>query len=138
MLWDKKKPFDYKKFRREFAYWMQRDYFYSGREYNYKGIDRKIFWEEFIESDDKAGLTDWRFMCFGGQVKFVMVDIGTMDTGGGILCMQNETFTTETSISCRSRLHGKIFRLTWCKSPMAGSGCWTLQKSFQSPLSIAA
>lgn len=83
MFYFRGKEFDYNRFRREFGYWMTRDYYQQGREYNYRGIDRKIFWEEYLDAEDELGLIDWRFMCFGGEVKFVMVDINTTDDAGG-------------------------------------------------------
>ena len=82
MFYDRGKPFSFIEFRKEFGYWMSRDYYWSSREYNYKGIKRKIFWEEIIETEDEYGLIDYRFMCFNGIVKFVMVDVGTTDELG--------------------------------------------------------
>ena len=48
MFYFRGKKFDYNLFRREFGYWMTRDYFLQSREYNYKGIERRIFWEEYL------------------------------------------------------------------------------------------
>nr|WP_256397991.1 ATP-grasp fold amidoligase family protein [Treponema sp. Marseille-Q4132] len=46
-------------------------------------MEPKIFYEYFIEAPEKAGLIDYRFMCFNGKVKFLLVDINTMDVEGG-------------------------------------------------------
>lgn len=113
MIYDRSKEFDYGSFRREFGYWMARDYFWSSREYNYKGIQPRIFCEEFLTETGKAGLVDYRFMCFHGEVKFIMVDIGTMDPGGGgdIPSMPGVIFTTGNLHCSQSGLPGKILNL---------------------------
>lgn len=72
---DKKKGFDYKYLKNEFDFWMNRNYFYSSREWNYKNIDRKIVCEKIMTQPGKSNLDDYRFMCFKGEVKMVYGDI---------------------------------------------------------------
>lgn len=137
-LFDRSKVFDYKKFRREFAYWLHRDYFWESREYNYKGIEPKIFYEYFIEAPEKAGLIDYRFMCFNGKVKFLLVDINTMDVGGGgTLQMPSGMCMTESLICFQSKLQDRLLTQLCYRNQLIWLVCLKLLKNFQNRLSIA-
>lgn len=46
------------------------DYHLFGRETSYKGIEKKIFIEEFLDS---GNITDYKFFCFNGKVAFCHV-----------------------------------------------------------------
>ncbi len=48
------------------------EYYLTGREWPYKDVDRKIFAEQYIESD-AGGLTDYKIHCFNGEPKFILV-----------------------------------------------------------------
>ena len=59
---------------------MKQDFFYAGREYPYKGIDRYIIAEQLMV-DEKApekSIEDYKFFCFNGEPKimFVVTDRG--------------------------------------------------------------
>lgn len=49
--------------------------FYYGREWPYKNIKPRIIAEQFIESTNKGGLVDYKFMCFNGKADNVMLCI---------------------------------------------------------------
>lgn len=49
-----------------------RNYYYAGREWAYKNIEPKIMAESYL-SEPKGELIDYKFMCFGGEVKCVFV-----------------------------------------------------------------
>ncbi len=51
---------------------LNQDYYLTGREWPYKNIPRKILAEQFLENDEN-GLTDYKFHCFNGKPKFVLV-----------------------------------------------------------------
>ena len=51
------------------------DYYWHGREYNYKKIDRRIIAEEYISDDNSDQLTDYKFFCFDGEPRFIQVDV---------------------------------------------------------------
>ncbi|QNL97871.1 hypothetical protein H9I35_03720 [Treponema sp. Marseille-Q4132] len=48
-LFDRSKVFDYKKFRRKFAYWLHRDYFWESREYITKVLNPKFFMNTLLK-----------------------------------------------------------------------------------------
>lgn len=75
-IFDRNRPFDYKYNRNEFHFWMQRNSFWSSREWNYKDIHNKIICEKVLEQPGKDCLDDYKFMCFDGQVKLVFGEIG--------------------------------------------------------------
>jgi len=55
---------------------LKNDFFYAGREYSYKGIDRYIFAEKFMQSQISKSETfyDYKFMCFNGVPKFMYIE----------------------------------------------------------------
>lgn len=55
--------------------WMTRNYFYQGRESNYKHISPRIICEEYLEGEKGAALKDYMFYCFNGRVEFIHVDV---------------------------------------------------------------
>ena len=59
-----------------------RNYYYESREWQYKDINPKVLCEEYIVTEDPAGLIDYRFYCFGGNIGFIAVDVGTTSTNG--------------------------------------------------------
>lgn len=55
---------------------MKMDFFYAGREFPYKGIERYIFAEKYMQSDDsdKESFYDYKFMCFEGEPKLMYIE----------------------------------------------------------------
>lgn len=58
--------------RRCFANWMSKDWSWYGYELHYVPIKRKIFIEQF-QSGQGTDLTDYKFLCFNGEPKYVQV-----------------------------------------------------------------
>lgn len=52
---------------------MSHDFFYAGREYPYKGIERYIFAEELMKSENNGGINDYKFFCFNGNPEIMFV-----------------------------------------------------------------
>ena len=54
--------------------WMKEDFWKRGREYNYKGINKKIIIEEYLGKN----INDYKFLCFSGnpEVFFIATDRG--------------------------------------------------------------
>lgn len=48
-----------------------------GREWAYYNVEPKLIVEELLEneSNPKAGINDYKFLCFNGKVKYVVVDV---------------------------------------------------------------
>ena len=53
--------------------WLKTDFHKIGREWVYKGLDRKILAEKLITGHDGSIATEYKFFCFHGEVKLVMV-----------------------------------------------------------------
>ncbi|MBQ7265166.1 MAG: glycosyl transferase [Firmicutes bacterium] len=64
---------DRAKMREIMTDFMQRDYFYVGREWPYKEIPHRILAERYIDDRSVLELIDYCVMCFNGQVKYVSV-----------------------------------------------------------------
>jgi len=92
-LYDKNQPFDKKSFIKRFNYGLKQNHYTLSREWNYKNINPKIVCEKVLENNDGLPLIDYRFLCFNGTPKLLMVDVNTCDKDG--------TF----SMSCRRNIY---------------------------------
>jgi hypothetical protein len=52
--------------------WEKMNYYYYGREWQYKGIKPLVVCEQMLESNEP--LADYKFFCFNGEPKYVQVD----------------------------------------------------------------
>lgn len=72
---------------------LEQDYYLTNREWPYKDVPRKIVCEKYMTDTRTNDLYDYKFFCFGGQVKCFKVDYDRFiehhanyyDTSGGIL-----------------------------------------------------
>jgi hypothetical protein len=54
--------------------WMKRNWYWHGREWPYKNVKPRIICEKFLtENPSTSALTDYKFFCFHGEVKFCQV-----------------------------------------------------------------
>jgi len=73
-LCNDKSKFNLENYRTKFTTALSRNYFYLSREYPYKNAIPRIVAEEFLITDTpELGLVDYKFFCFNGEPKFVMV-----------------------------------------------------------------
>lgn len=63
-----------KKVKKELKKGMSENYYWSGREWPYKNVKKKIIAEKYME-DESGGLIDYKFFCFNGKVDNIMVCI---------------------------------------------------------------
>lgn len=76
MIVKQKKKFDKAYAKRKFDLWLSLDYAYvTGFEMQYSGIKPKIIIEKYVVNS-KNELPDYKFLCFGGEVKYCWVDMG--------------------------------------------------------------
>lgn len=68
---DDQTPLSYDEVREILKKSLSVNYFYSGREWPYKNIKRRILVEEFMQQTDGTGLMDYKFLCFHGEPKYV-------------------------------------------------------------------
>lgn len=62
------------KIKQRFRKWINVDYYMYGREWAYKNVENKIIIEELLKPSSGEPPKDFRFFCFGGEVKFISVD----------------------------------------------------------------
>ncbi|MGV8148988.1 MAG: ATP-grasp fold amidoligase family protein [Alkaliphilus sp.] len=72
-----KSNFSAKKAKQCLKNWLERDNYAFGREWGYKDIVPRTIVEELLEdlSNPFDGINDYKFMCFNGQVRYVVLDI---------------------------------------------------------------
>ena len=71
-----KNKLDKKKARKKINKCLKRNFYYVGREWVYKDVKPRIIAESYMsdnKNDDVAGLTDYKFFCFNGKVKFLYI-----------------------------------------------------------------
>ena len=69
-----KSTFDRKSAKKKIEKWLSRDYaFWTEYEPHYSGIKPRILIEKYME-DSTGGLTDYKFLCFDSEAKYVWVD----------------------------------------------------------------
>ena len=72
VLCDHKSNFDLDAAKRKIDNCLKRNYYWSGREWPYKNVPRRIIAEEFMKSD-AGGLSDYKVHCFNGEPKLILV-----------------------------------------------------------------
>lgn len=68
-----KSELDISKVKVELRKGLKQDYYLTGREWPYKDIPRKIIAEKYMV-DASGDLKDYKFYCFNGEMKFVMIN----------------------------------------------------------------
>ena len=68
-----KSKLDIKKVKEELRKGLKQNYYLTGREWPYKDVPRKIIAEKYME-DASGDLKDYKFYCFDGVMKFVMIN----------------------------------------------------------------
>lgn len=68
-----KNEFDKKKVKKKIEKLLKSNYYYLAREWPYKDIKPKIIIEEYIQDEDVNDLIDYKFYCFNGKAKVIVV-----------------------------------------------------------------
>lgn len=73
-----KRVFDINSTKHFFAKYLKKNPYWATREYPYKNVQPRIIAEKFMSDGrtDEEGLTDFKFFCFNGDVKFLYVSQG--------------------------------------------------------------
>lgn len=77
-----KSTFDKELIRNEFTALLKDNFYWHGREYNYKYIKPYILAEKVLKADDDIGLIDYKFLCFEGEPRLLFMDIGVANEDG--------------------------------------------------------
>ena len=70
-----KNSFDWKRAKRMMKTWLHQDIYWSGREWVYKDIPKRLIVEKYLE-DETGELRDFKFYCYHGKPYFIQFDIG--------------------------------------------------------------
>ncbi len=70
-----KNEVNWKKEKRVMRLWLKQDIYWSGREWVYKNLKKRIVAEKYLE-DESGGLLDYKFYCFNGQPRFLQLEVG--------------------------------------------------------------
>jgi len=77
-----KEDLDWRRCRSLMADWLRTDYFYSGRQWAYKGIRPRLICEKYLENEEYHELLDYKFYCYGGTPQVLFVCSGRYGSGG--------------------------------------------------------
>lgn len=66
---------DFENLNRHFTRRLNRDFYYAGREYPYKGLERFIIAEQLMVNDNapEKSIEDYKFFCFDGEPKVMFI-----------------------------------------------------------------
>ena len=60
----------------KFRKWLSRNYYYrSGLEWTYNNEKPRLIAEAYLEEIGKGSLNDYKFFCFGGEPRFIQIDL---------------------------------------------------------------
>lgn len=82
MIYDCNKEFEYERFKKEFTKALKEDYYWAGREWNYRHIKPLILCEKVLEDKNGKLPLDYKIMCFAGEPKLLFLDIGVATEQG--------------------------------------------------------
>ena len=68
-----KSSFDWKHAKRMMKSWLKQDIYWSGREWVYKNMPKRIIIEKYLEDKETGELRDYKFYCFDGYVNSLLV-----------------------------------------------------------------
>lgn len=62
--------------------WMKSNWFYLSREWPYLDVKPRILIEKFMQGPDGSVPYDYKFLCFNGEPRYVIVDVDRYKDGG--------------------------------------------------------
>lgn len=77
-----KEVFDLKNAKKKLNWYMGINQYYITREWQYKNIMPRILAEKYLENEDKSPLVDYKFYCFNGEPKILLIKFGTTKLDG--------------------------------------------------------
>lgn len=95
MIYDKNKPFDINRFKKDFRKYLNSNYYNLYREWPYKNVRPLIICEKVLTTSEKSGLVDYRMLCFDGKLKYVLLDVD--------VCAEDGTHAENSKINVYDR-----------------------------------
>lgn len=77
-----KSKLDINKVKKELKKGLKQNYYLTGREWPYKDVPRKIVAEKYMEENPDEELNDYKFFCFNGTPKLILVCSDRFSNGG--------------------------------------------------------
>lgn len=74
--------FDYDAVREKYTHALQKNYYDAGREWPYKNVRPRIIAEELLQREDGCEIVDYKFMCFGGEVRCIFICTNRFEKSG--------------------------------------------------------
>ena len=68
-----KEKINHKKLKKMVNKWLKRNYYFIHREWPYKYIKPRIIAEKYMETNEQKELIDYKFFCFNGNPKVILV-----------------------------------------------------------------
>lgn len=75
-----KKKLDIAQVKKELRKGIEQDYYLTGREWPYKNVPRRIIAEKYMVDESGYELKDYKYYCFDGKVRIVMVNSDRMSS----------------------------------------------------------
>ena len=75
-----KNNLDINQVKNELRKGMEQDYYLTGREWPYKNVPRRIIAEKYMVDESGYELKDYKYYCFDGKVKIVMINSDRMSS----------------------------------------------------------
>lgn len=82
IIYDPQKPFDREDFVKRFNFLLKQNYYVKSREWNYRNISSKIIAEKVLRDKNGKLPLDYKFLCFGGEPKLLLLDIDVCSEEG--------------------------------------------------------
>ena len=78
-----KTKFDKEAAKKKFKKALKKDFYERYREWPYKNVKKRIIAEKLLESEEGCSLNDYKFYCFDGKPKYLLISSGRFE---GKLC----------------------------------------------------
>lgn len=66
--------------RKKMKSWMKQNFYDLWGEWVYKDLKPRLIVERFLKNEDESGLTDFKFYCFNGVIRFIQVDMDRFES----------------------------------------------------------
>ena len=71
-----KKQFNQNEAQKKLNQSMKKNFFHNNREWPYKNVEPKIIIEKYMQNEQDTSLSDYKFYCFNGNVKYLYISMG--------------------------------------------------------------